>query len=155
MLLCDYAEELNGKLYIMGGGWTKYPAGSAPPMAVAIKLAVEWAEFATDHKFELLLSAADDMDLRPFEVQGRAVTVEGTVGGRPDYAELHPDIPVDIAFALKFRSLNLSPGRYQWVLRIDDEPLTSVRFVVLPGPEEGAEDATEDRSSLPQSDAEQ
>jgi len=22
LLLCDYAEAVNGKLYIMGGGWT-------------------------------------------------------------------------------------------------------------------------------------
>src|SRR5690349_10370980 len=43
MLLCDFAQEVGGKLYIVGGGWSKvFDIGQPMNMALAIKLWVPW-----------------------------------------------------------------------------------------------------------------
>src|SRR5215216_5860474 len=45
ILLCDYAEEVNGKLYVMGGGWSRLFTPNQPSnMALAIKLTIPWNE---------------------------------------------------------------------------------------------------------------
>jgi len=46
MLLCDSAQVADGKLYILGGGWSV--TGPQPvPSAVAIKLEVDWHELSS------------------------------------------------------------------------------------------------------------
>src|SRR5438093_11045357 len=55
MMLADYAQAVNGKLYIMGGGWSI--TGPMPsPSAIAIKIEVPWNETNRKHnlKVELL-----------------------------------------------------------------------------------------------------
>lgn len=46
-LMADYAEIVNGKLYVMGGGWDTYYAKEVPAqvrLAVAVGVSVEWEE---------------------------------------------------------------------------------------------------------------
>ena len=55
MLLCDAAQVSDGKLYILGGGWSM--TGPDPvPSAVALKIDVDWHEAETSHHWELFLS---------------------------------------------------------------------------------------------------
>ena len=43
LLLCDFAEAVNGKLYVMGGGWNiLFAPGQPVTMSVAAVLAVPW-----------------------------------------------------------------------------------------------------------------
>jgi hypothetical protein len=44
MLLCDSAQSVGGKLYILGGGWSQAPAVApeALPMGLAIRMLVPW-----------------------------------------------------------------------------------------------------------------
>ncbi len=57
LLLCDHAEVVNGKLYVLGGGWTQTvriiappaagaPATELPPtqFAIAVSLLIDWEE---------------------------------------------------------------------------------------------------------------
>ena len=57
LLLCDHAEVVNGKLYVLGGGWTQTvrtigppPPGAPGPIvpptqfAVAVSLLLDWEE---------------------------------------------------------------------------------------------------------------
>ena len=58
MLLADSAQVADGKLYILGGGWSV--TGPDPtPSAVAMKVGVDWHEFNTEHHWELFLEDAD------------------------------------------------------------------------------------------------
>ena len=58
MLLCDAAQVSDGKLYILGGGWSM--TGPDPvPSAVALKIDVDWHEAETSHHWELFLEDAD------------------------------------------------------------------------------------------------
>jgi len=58
MLLCDAAQVADGKLYILGGGWSM--TGPDPvPSAVALKIDVDWHEAEIPHHWELFLEDAD------------------------------------------------------------------------------------------------
>ena len=61
MLLADAAQEVNGKLYVLGGGWS-VTGPDLPPMAIAIKLDVPWSDANAQHAFILELV---DQDGRP------------------------------------------------------------------------------------------
>ena len=74
MLLCDAAQVADGKLYILGGGWSM--TGPDPvPSAVALKIDVDWHEAETSHHWELFL---EDADGQPVLME----TPEGDPAGR-------------------------------------------------------------------------
>lgn len=119
MLLADYAEAINGKLYITGGGWSI--AGPFPsPSALAIKIEVPWND--TNRKHELKVELLDG-DYRPVFVPtpagNTALVVTGAFEvGRP------PGIivgsPLDVPFAFNIGPIPLEPERrYIWRLSID------------------------------------
>jgi hypothetical protein len=58
MLLADAAQEVNGKLYVLGGGWS-VTGPDLPPMAIAIKLDVPWSAANVQHAFALELIDED------------------------------------------------------------------------------------------------
>jgi hypothetical protein len=120
MMLADAAQEVGGKLYILGGGWSI--TGPDPvPMAIALKLEVPWDR--TNVKHSLLIELVDE-DANPIMVPGPAedqvplqVTGEFEAGRPPG---VKPGTPIDSALAVNFGPLPLEPGRrYQWRLSID------------------------------------
>ena len=115
MLLADAAQEVNGKLYVLGGGWS-VTGPDLPPMSLAIKLDVPWGEAGAPHTFEIVLV---DTDGRPATVTGGTdVRVDGTFEvGRPEGLLVGSDI--DFAFAVNVPPFPLPPGRYAWQLSID------------------------------------
>jgi hypothetical protein len=94
MMLADYAQIADGKLFISGGGWSTCGPGPTPCAVVAI-FHVPWQE--TDQKVSFALRLIDE--------DGRAVMQPGT------------DINVPMSFNIV---LHLTPGRrYSWVLDVD------------------------------------
>jgi hypothetical protein len=122
MMLADAAQEVGGKLYVLGGGWSI--TGPEPvPMAIALKLEVPWDRTNLQHS--LLLELLDE-DGEPVLVPGQddeevPLQVTGEFeAGRP--AGIKPGTPIDSALAVNFGPLPLEGGRrYQWRLSIDGE----------------------------------
>jgi hypothetical protein len=121
MLLADAAQEVQGKLYILGGGWS-VTGPDIPPMALAIKLDVPWNAADASHEFELALVDTD----------GRAVLVEDAaqgprevrIGGSFEVGRppgLPPGSDIDCAFTVNVGAIPLASGRYAWQLWIDGE----------------------------------
>jgi len=121
LMLCDAAQVSEGKLYILGGGWSVTGPGLSP-MAIALKLDVSWNEAPNPHHWELFLQ----------DHEGNPVTVETPEGaqpievrgdfqiGTPQGVPLGSDIPVNLAINLG--PLPLPPGgRFRWVLTVDGE----------------------------------
>lgn len=115
LLLADHAQAINGKLYILGGGWSIINAKNVD-MAIAIKIEVPWIEANTPHNLKLVLVTEDEQPVmindRPCEIK-----TDFEVGRPPG---LRAGIPLDFALAVNIKSLNLSPGsRYVWRCMID------------------------------------
>lgn len=119
MLLADHAEAINGKLYIMGGGWSI--SGPSPsPSALAIKIEVPWNDANRRHELKVELL---DGDYRPVLVPtpagNCALVVTGSFEvGRPPGIIIGS--PLDVPFAFNIGPIALEPeGRYFWRLSID------------------------------------
>jgi len=134
MLLADSAQVADGKLYILGGGWSV--TGPEPvPSAVAIKVAVDWHEFNSPHHWELILEDADGK-LVQFETPEGTQTIEV----RGDFSTTTPDdvpqgTPVDVPIAVNFGPIPLAPAsRFTWRMVVDGESLpgASVSFTTRP-----------------------
>ena len=119
VILADFAEAINGKLYIMGGGWSI--TGPDPtPSALAVKLEVPWDESNRQHTLRLALIDDDDQPVipiggeKPFEITG------GFEVGRP--TGLPAGTPLENVFALNLPPIPLERGkRYLWRLWVDDQ----------------------------------
>ena len=96
MLLADAAQEVNGKLYVLGGGWS-VTGPDLPPMSIAIKLDVPWSAAGAPHQFTLELVDEDGRAVPAGDSGG--VRVEGTFEvGRPVGLPAGSDI--DFAFVV-------------------------------------------------------
>ena len=116
MMLADAGQQVGGKLYILGGGWSTTGSPTAP-MAVAIKIEVPWDRSNVAHDWRLALVDADGRqvhapDGQPVEVTGRIEV------GRP--AGLPEGTPLDAPLVVSFPPLPLTPGRYEWRLEIQE-----------------------------------
>ena len=122
MLLADFAQVSDGKLTVVGGGWSL--TGPEPaPFGIAILIRVPWDQANQRHVMRLELLDAD----------GNAVETDAESGdgeepivffddvpfevGRP--AGLKPGTPLDFPVAINSGPVLLAPGRYEWRLTID------------------------------------
>ena len=134
MMLCDAAQVADGKLYILGGGWSM--TGPDPvPSAVALKLDVDWSEADVSHHWELFLEDADGQPVAFETPEGpQFVEVRGDFSVAPP--EDVPDgTPVDVPIAINFGPIPLTEGsRYSWRLVVDGETLPGglVSFTTRP-----------------------
>jgi hypothetical protein len=136
MLLADSAQAVEGKLYILGGGWSII--GPTPtPMAIAMKIEVPWTEANIAHRLRLAL----------FDEDGRPVLVPTPTGEQP--FEIHipfevgrpPGLrtgtPLDLPLAINLAPLPLRPNsRYVWRCFINDQTSDEwqVSFSTRPDP---------------------
>jgi hypothetical protein len=136
LLLCDSVQLADGKLNILGGGWSI--AGPGPvPMGLAVKIDVPWNQANQKHQFVLWLQAADGEQVTvpssegdlPLRLEGEFET------GRP--AGLPEGVALDVPIALNFGVLPLPPGqRFTWKLEIDGDTQEGweVSFTTRPEP---------------------
>lgn len=115
MLLCDHAQVADGKLNIIGGGWTV--TGPQPtPFAIAILFQVPWDQANARHAFRLDLLDADGAPVGdpPISVEGHFEV------GRPPGSR--PGVPLEFPFAMNSGPIALEPGeRFEWRLTVDGE----------------------------------
>jgi|ERR671930_1121247 hypothetical protein len=131
LLLCDYAEAINGKLYVMGGGWSVLFAADRPVnMSVAALLAVPWDQ--TNRRHQIALELLTD-EGTPVEFQGQGVVLTGEFEvGRPPGVK--PGTSFNTPFVWNIGGLVLASGGYDWKLSVDGEPRASRAFVVTAPP---------------------
>ncbi len=121
MFLADYAVVSDGKLTIVGGGWSQ--TGPEPAsFGIGLLIQVPWDQANTLHAFsvELLDSDGAEVVLETAEEEEDEQPVafggEFEVGRPPG---LKPGTPLDFPVAVTSTPLPLEPGRYEWRLTID------------------------------------
>jgi hypothetical protein len=121
MLLCDSAQVADGKLYLLGGGWS-FVGPDPAPMAIAVKIDVPWTDGDVPHQWNLELSDEDGSPVfLPTQNGNEALIVSGEFqANRPD--DLRPGTPLDVPLVVNFGPLPLATGaRFIWKFFIDGE----------------------------------
>ncbi len=137
ILLADFAQVLDGKLYIMGGGWSL--TGPQPSLsAIAIKIEVPWNETNRKHNLKLeLLDEERHAVMVPTPTGNAPVVISGDFEvGRP--AGLKIGTPIDVPLAFPIGPLPLKANeRYKWKLAIDGNTNDDwqVAFTTRPSPQ--------------------
>jgi hypothetical protein len=127
ILLCDYAESVNGKLYIAGGGWTNFRGSQPINCAVGILLSIPWTETNQPHVFSLELVHEDGQTV--MDTESKPIKVEGKFeAGRPPGSV--PGDALASTMAYGFHGLDLPSGGYRFALSIDGVEEGAARFRV-------------------------
>jgi hypothetical protein len=128
LILCDHAEAVNGKLYIMGAAWNLLQAPGAPiNIALAIIVKVAWDEADRAHELLAELVTADGETV---EMGGDPVAPHGRFEiGRPP--GIKPGSTLNMPLAFNLNGLVLDAGQYEWRLTIDDTLVARAPFTVL------------------------
>lgn len=118
MLLADYAQVAEGKLNIIGGGWT-WTGPEPVPVAIAILFEIPWDRTNEPLAFRLDLLDEDGQPVmthadEPLWIQGNFEV------GRPP--GLKRGTPITFPVALNMPPQPIPPGgRYEWRLTFDND----------------------------------
>jgi hypothetical protein len=120
MLLADAAQAAEGKLYVLGGGWSV--TGPDPsPFAIAMLIQIPWDQANVRHLIRLELLDSDGHPVTGTNTDGNVgpIAVEGQVEvGRPP--GVRPGTPLDVPLAMNFGPMPLPPGeRFVWQLSVN------------------------------------
>ncbi len=128
-MLADAARVAEAKLYVFGGQWDRIYAHSFPAthagLTVVLVIEVSYAEALTDHQLRVAL-------MRDGELIGPEARGLINVGHAPGTS---PGAPSYVPITLPFQDLRFDrPGRYEWVITLNDEPVGSVPLEVAMAP---------------------
>lgn len=123
MLLSDFAEVVNGKLYIQGAGFTLVAAARPVNIAVSVLVHVDWNETNTHHNLKIELVDSDNHpvmqgDMGVVHMEGQFET------GRPQGSR--PGTEFAVPIAVTFGGVNLPPGRYAVQVALNGETASPV-----------------------------
>ena len=118
MILADYAQVADGKLFISGAGWSTCAPGPAP-CSVAVIFHVPWQETGKKISFTLRLIDEDGRPVtQPGAQDGMPVQVNGHFEARRP-AAVTPGMEINVPMSFNI-VLHLEPTtRYSWVLDVD------------------------------------
>ena len=127
-MLADAVQAVRGKLFVLGGGWDtlwvqRFPARH-PSLAIGLRLRipVSWPEETLELSVEL-----QDADGHPLLPRPLSHDI------RLPRAAQHAHSTTDFGLIRSFTFNNLMfqrEGPYSFVISVDDEPVTRLRFTV-------------------------
>jgi hypothetical protein len=126
-LLADAVQAVRGKLFVLGGGWDtlwvrSFPARH-PSLAIGLRLRVpsSWGEESLKVSVEL-----QDADGAPMLPQPLAHVV-----GLPGHTKHSATTDFGLIRSFTFNNLLFrKEGSYSFVISVDDEPVSRLRFAV-------------------------
>lgn len=124
LILADKAEALNGKLYLMGGGFTNLYLVQLPGPAfvdLAIGLNFDYHETGEQHEMSVALEDADDQPVAP------AMVLPLPIGRPPG---LPPGDSLRLVMAVRGPFQIESEGLYHFVVAVDGTRFRPTRFRV-------------------------
>lgn len=125
LMLADWAETINGKVYIQGGGWDRklpVPQGRPFSFAIAAGILVPWNSTNQEHTFSLSIETGDGQPI------GQPIT-GGFNMGRPVTALPGQKFRAPIAARIETKITDLGP--YRIGLVVDNDVAKYVSFYVV------------------------
>ena len=111
LMLCDYAQVVEGKLYIVGGGWSVANRLTGH-IAAIFQLPYEWAQRRMRTVFALQQADGEPV------LGASSIILEWEVA--PQLAEQR-GAQLDAPVAIPLPPIDLPNGRYRWVVTVDGE----------------------------------
>jgi Family of unknown function (DUF6941) len=129
MLLCDAATISDGKLFILGGGWSSMLAREeSVTLTFAAIVSVPW--HLTNRKIRLELQLLSEDGTVVETVDGKPATAGGELTiGRP--AHVRPGVSQNVPFVAPFRALPLLQGGYVCTLALDGRVYARTPFQIM------------------------
>ncbi|MFL5798146.1 MAG: DUF6941 family protein [Actinomycetota bacterium] len=114
LLLCDAAQVVSAKLYVMGGGWDRVQLPSYPatlPVSLAVGVRVEWTETNSRHKL-VVRGMSEDADRELFRAEGEFEVGRppGTPHGMSQLFQVAMNVPLQLP----------EPGSYTIEASVDE-----------------------------------
>lgn len=133
ILLCEYANvDAQGRLNIIGGGWTVNATNQPLRFSIAMRMITAWTEANTRHHFRLRLLTQDGATvLGPRGNPMFGVEGEFEVGRPPGFVE-GEDLVSCVAIDLP--PLDFQSGMYELRLEVGDEVVGRAPFRVVRQP---------------------
>ena len=129
LLLTDYSESLNGKLYTMGAGWNMLRFPELPQewrFSVAMGIDVPWDETNERRGIQLVIQDPDGAEL------GDELAMEFEAGRPPG---LQPGQEQRMVIAVNVGATFETPGPHALVVRSGEDELERSRFYVSRAPQ--------------------
>ena len=126
LILADAVQAVNGKLYMLGGGWTTLHAPEIPtmhPLGIALGFRVPWQETNQVHRLEISMVDADGAPVIP-PIQAQLEM------GRPP--GLRPGTDQTAVIAVNAAVQFTKPGRYEVEVAVEGQMAKAVAFDVVP-----------------------
>ncbi len=130
LILTDYAESLNGKLYTLGAGWNVLRFPELPQewrFTVGLGIDVAWDETNRRQALEVVIQDPDGTEL------GEDLSMEIEAGRPPG---LPPGQEQRMVIAFNVGATFEAAGPHAVVIRSGDEELKRSRFYVVQVPQE-------------------
>ncbi len=129
-LLCDWAEVLNGKLYVAGAGFSQVLAATPVSLALALLIYVRWHETNTPRHIRIALLNEDGESVRDSNDQPFGIEGDIEMGRRPG-TKPGSVFPAPVAFRLP--PMVFSAGGYRFELHIDNVIKSTASFQAIGG----------------------
>jgi hypothetical protein len=133
LLLADYSEAINGKLYLTGGGWNVLRLPELPhewSFHIGLGIDVGWNETNDPHELMITVQDPDGVEL------GEGLTANFETGRPPGMpAGQEQRLVMSIGASAYFETT----GPHAAVVHVNGEELGRARFYLMEGPPPDAE----------------
>ena len=127
LILADAAQNVGGKLFLLGGGWETLMVNTVPvqqQMALAIAFDVTWNETNERHPFQILIQDQDGAELAKVEGEFEVGRPPGIPPGQSQRFQMAA--PATLSFQ--------AYGTYVIKVLLRGEEVGSIRFHVVQNP---------------------
>ena len=124
LILADSVQAVNGKLYMLGGGWTTLHASTIPtthPLGIALGCRVPWLETNQVHRLEIKMMDADGAPVIP------PIQAELEMGRPPGLRGADQTAVMAVNAAVQFTKT----GRYEVQVAVEGQVAKAVPFDVV------------------------
>jgi hypothetical protein len=128
LILADYAQMAENKLYLIGGGWDRLTVNTKFPLqqniGIAVSIQVPWNETNQPGNFEVSVQSQDGVSLATLGGQFKVGRPPDHPQGEVQRAQIAANLPIEIK----------EPGIYVIVATLEGQEMKRVPFFVVPGP---------------------
>lgn len=128
LILGDFAQIVDNKLYLQGGGWTRFTVNTGFPvthnLGIAASVIIPWNETNQEGHLEIEIQSEDGVSIGKLEGGFKVGRPPDHPPGQDQRAQIAANIPLELK----------GTGTYVVIGRLEGQELKRTRFNVVKGP---------------------